>query len=269
MTTGTTRRDFLKGAARLLGSALAAPCVVPAAARGADGRPPPSDRIVMGSIGLGGQGTRDMSACMSHPDVQIAALCDVDEGSRRYERGWHRGLASAREKVERHYAAQKRAGTWKGLLATTDFRQLLDRDDIDAVTVSTPDHWHAAIVVRAAERGKDIYCQKPLSLTVADGRAIADAARRCGIVFQCGSQRRSSARCRRTCELVRNGRIGKLHTVRVGLPGGHSNPGYTMDEQPMPVPRGFHYDRWLGPAPYAPYTHKRCHWTFRWILDYS
>jgi predicted dehydrogenase len=210
-----------------------------------------------------------MTSLRVNGDVQVVALCDVDEGSRRYERGWHRGLAPAKESTERHYAAQRRAGTYKGCDTYTDFRELLARDDIDTVNVATPDHWHGPIVVAAARAGKDIYCQKPLSLTLGDGKAMVEAVRRYGRVFQCGSQRRASAGCRHACELVRSGRAGKLHTVRVGLPGGHSNPGYTMGEEPMPVPEGFHYDRWLGPAPYAPYTHRRCHWTFRWIYDYS
>ena len=259
-----TRRSFVKGAV-----AAAAPFVVPASALGKDGRPAPSERIVMGAIGLGGQGTRDMGAFLGRGDVQMVALCDVDAGSRNYERGWYRGLKPAKESVEKRYAAQMRDGTYKGCDTTTDFRELLARDDVDAVTTACPDHWHALIVVAAARAGKDIHCQKPLCRTIADGQAMVAAVRRYGRVFQCGSQRRSSARCRRACELVRNGRIGRLHTIRVGLPGGHSNPGYTMGDEPMAVPEGFDYDRWLGPAPWAPYTHKRCHWTFRWVLDYS
>ena len=264
-----SRRGFLRRAAGAVAGALAAPRVIPVAALGAEGRPAPSERIVMGAIGLGGQGDRDMRAFLGMPDVQMVALCDVDEGSTRYEQGWHRGIAPAKEAVERHYAAQVRDGSFKGVFTTVDFRELLAREEIDAVAVATPDHWHGLIVVSAAKAGKDVHCQKPLSFTIADGRAMADAIHRYGRVFQCGSQRRSSGHCRRSCELVRNGRIGKLHTIHVGLPGGHSNPGYRMDESPQPVPPGFHYDMWLGPAPWAPYTHKRCHWTFRWNLDYS
>ena len=262
------RRGFLKGSASLVGLA-AAPYVVPASVLGAEGRAAANDRIVMGAIGLGGQGDRDMRSFLGMGSVQMAALCDVDEGSTRYEQGWLRGIAPAKQAVEQHYAAQLRDGTFKGVFTTADFRELLAREEIDAVCVATPDHWHALPVIAAARAGKDIHCQKPLSLTIADGRAMADAIRLHGRVFQCGSQRRSSGHCRRSCELVRNGRSGKLHTIHVGLPGGHSNPGYRMDESPQPVPPGFDYDRWLGPAPWAPYTHKRCHWTFRWILDYS
>ena len=198
------------------------------------------------------------------------ALCDVDAGSNRYEDAWVRGLAPAREAVEKQYAAQRAAGTYQGVSGYRDFRELLVRGDVDAVCVSTPDHWHAPIVVAAAKAGKDIYCEKPLSLSIADGRAMVDAVTRHGRVFQCGSQRRSDAHCRHSCELVRNGRIGRLHTVRVGLPGGHwirSNAKKTFD--PEPVPDGFDYDLWLGPAPWAPYTFNRCHWNWRWNLDYS
>jgi hypothetical protein len=155
------------------------------------------------------------------------------------------------------------------VFTTQDYRELLARKDIDAITCSTPDHWHASIVVNAARAGKDMYCQKPMSLTIADGQAMVHAVKRYRRVFQCGSQRRSDARCRHSCELVRNGRIGKLHTIRVGLPGGHYNPRNGRSAPAMPVPDVFDYNTWLGPAPEAPYTLDRCHWTFRWILDYS
>jgi len=265
-----SRRNFLRGATAALVASAAAPYVVPASALGADGRPAPSDRITMGCIGLGGRGTVDMQAFLGRGDVQIVALCDVDKGSDRYEDAWYRGLKPAMDAVAKHYARDKAAGTYRGPDGTQDFRELLARTDIDAVTVATPDHWHAGIVVAAAKAGKDIYCEKPMSLTVADGRAMVEAVRRYGRVFQCGSQRRSSAKCRFSCELVRNGRIGKLQAVRVGLPGGRwirSNAKETFE--PEPVPETFDYDMWLGPAPWAPYTYNRCHWNFRWNLDYS
>jgi predicted dehydrogenase len=254
-----SRRRFIAAASGV----IAAPYLVPASALGADGRPAPSNRITMGAIGLGGRGTVNMQAFLGRPDVQMVALCDVDAGSDRYEDNWVRGLAPAVDSVARHYGGARPAGY-------NDFRQLLERKDIDAVCIGTPDHWHAAMTVMAAEAGKDIYCEKPLSLTVADGRAMVDAVQRYGRIFQCGSQRRSSPQCRRACELVRNGRIGRLHTVRVGLPGGYwirRNASKSFD--PEPVPEGFDYDLWLGPAPDAPYTYNRCHWNFRWNLDYS
>jgi predicted dehydrogenase len=259
-----SRRSFLKAA-----SAVAVPSIVPASVFGLSGRPAPSERVVVGCIGVGGQGDRDMIGLMGDDRVQVVALCDCDRGSTNYERGWHLGLAPARAKVEKRYAAGKRDETYKGIFTTGDFRELLARSDIDAVTCATPDHWHAAIVVAAARAGKDIYCQKPLSLTIADGRAMVEAVQRYSRVFQCGSQRRSDRNCRHACELVRNGRIGRVHTVYVGLPGGHLNPREGRSASVMPIPKELDYQMWLGPAPDAPYTLDRCHWTFRWNLDYS
>jgi len=264
---GLTRRRFLKNTAAL---AVAAPCILPSSALGGEGRPAPSERITMGSIGLGGRGTVNFSTFLGRGDVQILALCDVDKGSMRYEDAWYRGLEPARLDAEKRYAALKSSGSYKGCDTYTDFRELLARDDIDAVVIATPDHWHGPIAVAAAKAGKDIYCEKPLCLTVADGRAMAEAVKRYARVFQCGSQRRSDAKCRFSCELVRNGRIGKLHTVKVGLPGGHwirSNAKKTNELEP--VPEGFDFELWLGPAPWSPYTFNRCHWNWRWNRDYS
>jgi predicted dehydrogenase len=268
-TDKLARRDFLRGAASTA-VAAALPAIIPASARGAARKPAPSNRIAMGCIGLGGRGTVNMRQFLKRDDVQIVALCDVDEGSRRYEDRWYRGLAPATETVEKKYAEDKASGRYKGCATYTDFRELVARDDIDAVVVSTPDHWHALITIAAAKSGKDVYCEKPLSHNIADGRAMVEAVTRYGRVFQCGSQRRSEARWRRSCELVRNGRIGKLQTIRVGLPGGFwLRDGSHAPQVPTPVPDGFHYDLWLGPAPWAPYTPARCHWNFRWNLDYS
>jgi len=264
-----SRRRFLTRTAAA-GAAVAVPYVITSSALDGEDRPAASQRITMGCIGLGGRGTVNMETFLGQPEVQIVALCDVDAGSTRYEDAWHRGLAPAQEKVESRYAAQRTAGTYRGVGGYRDFRELLDRDDIDAVCISTPDHWHAPLVVAAAKAGKDIYCEKPLSLTIRDGQAMVAAVNRYGRVFQCGSQRRSDAKCRHSCELVRNGRIGRLHTVRVGLPGGHwirNNAKKTFEVEP--VPEGFDYDLWLGPAPWAPYIFNRCHWNWRWNLDYS
>ncbi len=151
-----------------------------------------------------------------------------------------------------------------------DFREILGRKDIDAVEVCTPDHWHAIPVLEACKAKKDIYCQKPLSLTIAEGRAMSYAVNKCQVVFQTGSQQRSDFRFRRACELVRNGRIGDLKTVKVGLPGGRTDYAKCGErKRPEPVPAGFEYETWLGPAPEAPYAPARCHVNFRWIYDYS
>jgi len=264
----TPRRLFLGSLGKMLAAATA-PCFVPSSVLGLGNRPAPSERIAMGFIGLGGQGDRDLRAFLGRPAVQVVALCDVDSGSDRYERQWIRGLAPALSVVEERYGEEKRSGRHKGCLTFADFREVVHRSDIDAVSIATPDHWHAIPTIMAAKAGKDVFCQKPLSLTVQEGRSMERAIRRYGRVFQCGTQRRSSAQCRHSCELVRNGRIGEVHTVRVGLPGGHTRVRAPVQERAMPAPEGFDYDLWLGQAPAAPYHLERCHFTFRWNYDYS
>lgn len=263
--TRTTRRQFLGTAA-----AGAAPLVVPASVLGRGDTPAPSRRITVGAIGCGNMGLGDIRGLLADPRVQVVAVCDVNVESAGYWAGAVGGREPAKRLVEGHYAADKKAGTYKGCDTYADFRDLIARKDIDAVVVSTPDHWHAIPVVAAAKAGKDIYCQKPLSLTIAEGRAMSDAVKANKRVFQTGSQQRSDKNFRRACELVRNGRIGKLKTVRVGLPGGRPDYAKTGDrKKPEPVPKGFDYDLWLGPAPDAPYAPARCHVNFRWNYDYS
>jgi predicted dehydrogenase len=180
------------------------------------------------------------------------------------------GREPARQIVDWHYAAEVRSGTFSSCAAYEDYREVLARQDVDAILLALPDHWHALVVVDAARAGKDIYGEKPLSLTVAEGRAMVNAVTKAGRIFQTGSQQRSAANFRQACELVRNGRLGRLHTIRVGLPGGHPDFGRSGHRKdPEPVPDGFNYDMWLGPAPAAPYVPARCHVNFRWILDYS
>lgn len=234
-----------------------------------DGRPAPSKRITVGVIGTGNQGIGDIKSLLKDERVQIVAVCDVNRESRGYWDDAIGGRDPAKRVVEDFYSARQPT-TYKGCDSYSDFRELLARPDIDAVEIATPDHWHAYMAVEAAKAGKDIYCQKPLSLTIADGRAMSDAVKRYGRVFQTGSQQRSDPHFRRACELVRNGRIGTLKTVRCGLPGGWTDLGKTGDrKKPEPIPEGFDYDMWLGPAPYAAYAPARCHVNFRWIMDYS
>lgn len=260
-----TRRQFLGQSA-----ALAAPLVVPASVLGAEDKPAPSNRINLGVIGTGNQGFNDMRGFLGDPRVQIVAVCDVNRESAGYWNGAVAGREPGQRLVESHYAADKKSGKYKGCAAYVDFRELLGRKDIDAVLICTPDHWHAIPTIAAARAGKDIYCQKPLSLTIAEGRAMSDAVKKYKRVFQTGSQQRSDSNFRRACELVRNGRIGKVHTVRCGLPGGRPDFGKTADrKKPEMVPEGFEYDFWLGPAPKAAYAPARCHVNFRWIYDYS
>jgi predicted dehydrogenase len=164
-----TRRRFLKQAARSGAAAITAPYLVPASALGADGKLAANDRINVGMIGTGNQGTGDMGAFLGDNRVQVVAVCDVNRESPGYWDGSVRGREPARQRVDRRYADDKRSGEYKGCAAYVDFCELLGREDIDAVEIATPDHWHAALTVAACQAGKDIYCQKPLSLTVVEG----------------------------------------------------------------------------------------------------
>ena len=243
------RRSLLKTVSF---AAFGAPYIVPSSVFGAEA---PSNRFTMGCIGVGGMGTQDMEKFLSRSDVQVTAVCDVDLSHR----------LKAKEIVEKTYAEKQVSGTYKGCDHYNDFRDIIDRKDIDLVLIATPDHWHAIPAVAASNAGKDIYCEKPVSLTIAQGRAMCDTVRRNGTIWQTGSWQRSIDQFRFACELVRNERIGKLHTIHIGLPLWD-----LIDPQPeMPVPEGFDYDFWLGPAPWAPYTEKRCHFNFRWFLDYA
>ena len=247
---GVGRRTFLAAVA----SALSAPHIVSAAALGRGRREAPSERVTVGCIGVGGRGRSNMATFLHCS--QVVAVCDVNAGRRD----------AAKAMVGQHYARTAAKGTYKGCDAHGDFRELLARGDIDAVSICTPDHWHAIPAVAAAKSGKDVFCEKPLSLTVAEGRAVCDAVARYGRVFQHGTQRRSEGRFAFACELVRNGRIGRLHTVRVSSEPSHPCP----NDPPAPVPKGFDYGGWLGPAPLAPYSPRRCRtpWWY-WIADYT
>jgi len=247
-----TRRQFLKGAAL----AAAAPAVLPSSVLGQEARPTPSNRLTLGHIGVGEMGSSHLGRFLGTAEVQVLAVCDVD-GERRN---------AARERVDKQYGYYSLSGNYKGSSAYSDFRELLARKDIDAVVIATPDHWHVPIAIAAAKAGKDVYCEKPLSLTIAGGRALCEAVKRYAVVFQTGIQQRSTGQFRFACELVRNGRIGKLHTIRTALgEGGRGVPVQAVSA----VPPEFDYDFWLGPAPWAPYTKARCHKNYRWILDYS
>ncbi|WP_165226347.1 Gfo/Idh/MocA family protein [Aquisphaera insulae] len=260
-----SRRDFLR-----LAAVAGFPAIVPASALGRGGRVAPSNRVTVGVIGTGNQGMNDIQSFLKDDRVQIVAVCDVNRESPGYWDGKVGGREPAKRLVEKHYAANRPSGDYRGCDAYVDFREVLGRKDIDAVEIATPDHWHAIPVLEACLARKDIYCQKPLALTIAEGRAMSYAVNKHRVVFQTGSQQRSDPHFRQACELVRNGRIGDLKVVRVGLPGGRPDFGKTGDrKQVEPVPAGFEYDRWLGPAPQAPYAPARCHVNFRWIYDYS
>jgi predicted dehydrogenase len=229
------RRTFLAAA-----TAFAAPYIVPFRAFGAN------DRIVTAHIGVGGQGTGNLNAFLGK-GVSPAAICDVDS-----ER-----LAKAVKLVtDKGHACE----------GYDDYRKLLERKDIDAVVISTPDHWHALPTMHACQAGKDVYCEKPLTLTVAEGRRLVQTARTHQRIVQTGSQQRSDDRFRRACEYVRSGRLGKILEVQVALPNCNFSGPPVPDSDP---PAALNYDLWLGPAPQRPYNQKHVHYNFRFFWDYS
>ncbi|MBM4019487.1 MAG: Gfo/Idh/MocA family oxidoreductase [Planctomycetes bacterium] len=246
-----TRRAFLKTAA------AAAPYVVTSAALGAAGRPPPSRRAAIAHVGVGGQGTGLLRGFLSLPHAQSVAVCDPIS-DRRYNRA---------EMVNKHYADQAAAGTFRGCAACNDFRDVLAREDIDAVVIATPDHWHVPLALEAVRAGKDVYVEKPLGISVAHDKALREAVHRYGAVFQYGTQQRCfNTHCGFACELVRNGYLGQLKAVHVVAPDGATGG----DPAPQPVPDGLDYDMWLGPAPVTPYAHDRVMGIGRWhIYDYA
>jgi predicted dehydrogenase len=240
------RRNFLKTTAKgALATSLAItgfPTIVPASVLGKNA---PSNRINIGAIGTGRiSRDHDMPGTMQHQMANIIAVCDLD--TKRAEDA---------KKLVNSYYTKKTGKAYDGVSVYHDYRELLQNKDIDAVLISTPDHWHAPIAIHAAEAGKDIYMQKPASLTIAEGRAMSNAVHRTGRILQIGSQQRSMPQFRYAAELVRNGRIGQLKTVTVGLPGDPGGP----EEPPMPVPANLNYDMWLGSTPYVYYTEKRVH----------
>jgi predicted dehydrogenase len=236
MTTSNrfTRRQFVKAAA----AALAAPAILPSSVWCAAKQP--GDRITLGFIGMGKQNRGLLNGFIRNKETQVVAVCDVDTTRRE----------QAKKSVEEYYAKQTDKGSFKGCDAYTDFRELLARKDIDGVVIATPDHWHAIQVVAAANAKKDIYCEKPLSLTVAEARAMVEAVRRNKCILQTGSMQRSSQEFRKACELVRNGRIGKVKTILVGVGG----PSKWCDLPEETMEPGLDWNFWLGPAPVRPYN---------------
>ncbi|MCH5377597.1 MAG: Gfo/Idh/MocA family oxidoreductase, partial [Planctomycetes bacterium] len=235
------RRRFLNCAGLGAGLGMVAPAFVPSHVLGAADQRSANERVTAALIGCGGRGM-GLLPIHNDPGCTIAAVCDVDQ--------------------DRAAAAGQRVG---GCDVYTDFRQVLDRQDIDAVLIATPDHWHAAITIMACESGKDVYCEKPLCRTIDEGRKMVQAARRYDRVVQMGTQYRSIARTRQACEWVRNGRFGKIHTVRLSHPNNRTHP---LEPARRPPPN-LDWNLWLGPAPWADYHPARCHFTFRWFFDYG
>ncbi|MEY2647943.1 MAG: hypothetical protein RL282_656 [Bacteroidota bacterium] len=241
-----SRRSFMKTSAQtgaLTGLAsLGFPTIVPAKVLGKDA---PSNKINIGAIGVGRiSRDHDMAETLKYDHAKIMAVCDVD--SKRLEDG---------KKYVNDYYTQKTGKAYDGVTLYSNHEELLLNKDIDAVLISTPDHSHAYLGIHAVEAGKDVYLQKPASLTIAEGRALSNAVHRTGRILQIGSQQRSSPQFRYAAELVRNGRIGQLKEVLIGLP---SDPSGEVEPE-MPIPKTLNYDAWLGSTPYVYYTEKRVH----------
>lgn len=234
-TRSLSRRTFLKTTAALAGTA---PFVLRPGLWAADKAP--SRQFTLGFIGLGAQGDGLLHGCLPRDDVRVLAVSDVDTTRRE----------AAKEAVEKHYAEATKSGTYKGCAAYSDFRALLERRDIDAVVIATPDHWHALIAIAAAKAGKDIYCEKPMAHTVLEGRAMVDAVRQHQRVFQTGSMQRSMSEFRAACELVRNGVIGTVAKVEASVSG----PPVFCDLPEEAAEPGLDWNQWLGPAPLRPYN---------------
>jgi predicted dehydrogenase len=248
MMKAMPRRRFLAGTAALAGTAVGFPGIVSDSVLGLGGNVSANNRINMGMIGVGSMGSGHVRGFLSHQDVRVVAVCDVRQEFR----------VRAKRTVDIHYGDEQCA-------VYTDYRELLARSDLDAVLIAVPDHWHALIGVEAARQGKAIYYEKPMGRTVAEAKAVRQAVLQNRVVFQFGTQQRSGYNHRFACELVRTGRIGELHTIMIG-----SAEPYICPNQPeQPVPPGFDYDMWLGPAPWAPYTFERCTRNWTLIYDYS
>jgi myo-inositol 2-dehydrogenase / D-chiro-inositol 1-dehydrogenase len=242
-----SRRKFVRTGSLLVGGSLVLPTIIPSCAFGSN------DKINLGMIGTGDHGIGwNLAAYLKLDNCRVIAACDVDLSR----------LKKAKSIIDDKYGK-------KYCIIYDDFRELLENSDIDAVQISTPDHWHVPISLLALSKKKDVCCEKP-TLTIPQGRMLSDFVSKSSRIFQSSLEDRSIPQYHRMAELVRNGRIGKLLRMRVGLPGAFSQLYYyNPDPTEQTVPKGFNYDMWLGPAPYAPYTPGRCHYNFRWIKDYS
>ena len=249
-----SRRRFLCQSAAALGTAIAAPMIVPASVLGRNEATAPSERINMGFIGLGGQGSGHLlggawtyvaGGYVARPDVQVQAVCDLRKDRRE----------SAQQRCNDYYATQLGQAGYNGVRAYQDFLEVLARPDIDVVLIAVPYHWAAPMATLAVQAGKDVYCEKPIAITVNQGRNLVETCQRFGRIYQAGMQQRSEygGKFRQTCELVRNGRIGQLKEVYAYRQPGAFFPTEWTSDRSEPVPAGFDWDRWLGPLPWRPY----------------
>ncbi len=242
-----SRRRFLERTSAAAATALAVPAIVPRNVLGGPAETSPSQRITVGMIGLGRQAyLKNMKQFLGMPDVQVVAVCDVDS--------WR--LKNAKKAIDESYGKKTPSGSYRACDAYIDLGDVLARNDIDAVMISTPDHWHIPMAVAAMQAGKDVSLEKPITRTIAEGRQVSDLAKQLGRVFRVDSELRSNRSAHRAATLIRNGRVGDIHTVTVGVPGSD----VPCPPQPeMAAPKELDYKRWQGPAPAAPYTEKRVH----------
>jgi len=236
-----SRRTFLKGAAAL----AAAPYIIPATALGREGRASPSERVIMGGLGIGGRGSFDLRRLMRFDDVQFVAVADPRQDNRERVKGV----------IDKAYGFNNTA-------AYVDFREMLARTDIDAVLIATSDRWHSQATMWAMKSGKDVYCEKPCSTSITQGRAMADTARRYGRIYQAGTQRRSEEAFVFILQLARTGMLGKIHTITAHIMQNLSKHEW-LPEEPLPPREVLDWDLYLGPAPYRPYNKAYMNWHWR------
>ena len=275
--TALSRRGFLSGVGALaaMPTLIGSGCVSSKYAK----RPLPSERLNVGFIGYGTMGHDNMGNFLNNDHVQVVGVCDPNREAPLYGYNAERlgGREAGKRRVNEFYAQQSGRVAYSGCQTFTDFRELLNKPGLDAVVIATPDHWHAVQAIWAARKGKHIYCQKPMSLAIGQGQAMVREVAKAGVTFQVGSQQRSDTYFRMACEFVRNGRIGKLQRIEIGMPGGYTPWGKKPEElSEVPLaqpPESFGeagFDLWLGPArkrPFTPAIHRPLTW--RWNLDYS
>ena len=238
------RRSFLKKTGITISGAILVPTIVPSSVFG---KSAPSNKINIGQIGCGRIArSHDIAETLNLDDARYIAVCDLDSNR----------MHDGKKLVEDFYRKKMGSGNYIDVEMYEDYREMLLKSDIDAVIISTPDHWHVQPAIEAALKGKDIYLQKPNSLTIAEGRLLSNVIKQKEVIMQIGTQVRStSPQFRRAAELVRNGRIGKLHTVKLSFPGDPTG----SDFPEMPVPSSLNYDMWLGSTPEVPYTRMGVH----------
>ena len=263
-----SRRKFLAASA----ATIAFPTIIPSSAIGSGDRPAPSNRINVAAIGFGTIAFTTVPNFLNNEGVQVVAVSDVNRksGNYGYQGEKEGGRLVGMQVINEHYANSTGLLNYRGCRAYEDFRELIDNEDIDAVNISTPDHWHAVMAVYCANRKIHVYGQKPLAVTVAEGRAMAKAIAKNKVIFQTGSQQRSESQFREAVEFVRNKRIGNLKHIDIKIPGGHSNWNQMGDRKaPETIPTGLNYDLWEGPAPHREYRPALLPLNWRHNFDYS